>query len=134
MNRLKFRKILHRNIHRLYDSLIHQFLTHGAGEQRRFGGEKSIFIFKDQVEIVGIGEKAVFDNEDFIGGAALGEKGIKLGAVEGLVGVDDGVVLYDGEGADGAPLVRAVLDVLNDVGVDNATFGVWCGVVAGDEG
>ncbi len=50
------------------------------------------------------------------------------------MGVGDGVVLYDGEGADGAPLVGAVLDVLDGISVDDATFGVWCGVVAGDEG
>ena len=88
---------------------------------------------EDEVVVVGIGEMAVFDNEDFIGGAAAGEEGVKFGAVEGLVGIGDGVVLYDGEGADGAPLVGTVLDVLDGIRVYDATFDIGVGVMAIDK-
>lgn len=77
---------------------------------------------------------AVFDNEDFIGGAAAGEEGVKFGAVEGLVGIGDGVVFYDGEGADGAPLVGTVLDFLDGICVYDSTFGIGVGVMPGDQG
>ena len=89
---------------------------------------------EDEVVVVGIGEEAVFDNEDFIGGAAVGEEGVKFGAVEGLVGIGDGVVFYDGEGADGAPLVGTVLDFLDGICVYDSTFGIGVGVMPGDQG